>query len=401
MKRALIIAKREYIKVITKPTFWLSVFLPPLLVLIIGFISGYSSKVAADKIKEQATQAKTVYIQDDSKLINPQLFNGAFKVTENKETAQKEVVDGKADAFIYIPQNVLESGNIEIFQEDKGIFSNGRFGDVVQELLKASVLTQVPNQESVKVFSNPPEVTIRSYKEGKEVNNSFERFIVPIISVIVYFMLTTLGASYMLMSASEEKENRAIETILSLVKPSELFLGKLIGLVGIVLTQLFVLTGLSLGTVFAAGTQLPINLSGITIDPLQIILAVFYTFAGFLIIANTMLAVGAAAPNYKDAQSMSSTFIILSIFPVYFFTLILSEPNGTIAQVISYIPFASSLVLIMRNALGALPFWEIGLSIVVLLVYIGISFFAAFKLLEIGALELNKKISIRHLFGIK
>lgn len=398
MNRASLIAKREYLKVVTKPMFWLSVLLPPLLFTIIGGISGYSAKIAEDKIKEEATNVQAVYIRDEANIIKKDMVREPFFLIDNVGNKKQEVIDEKADALIIIPADIQKGSQIQVFQQDKGIFSNGRFVDVVQGLVKSSILSEVPDKNKISLYHAQLPFTISTYKEGKETNTSLERFIVPGISVIVFFLLTTIGASFMLMSASEEKENRAIETILSLVKPRELILGKLIGLMGIVFTQFGVLTLLSSVVFIVGATQMPIDFSKIVVDPVQVILAIFYTFTGFVIIANTMMAVGAATPNYKDAQNMSTTFIILSILPVYFFTLILSDPNGLIARILSYFPFASSLVLVMRNALGALPVWEIVLSIIVNIVYMYLSFVIAFKMFEIGALELNKKISLANLF---
>lgn len=48
--------------------------------------------------------------------------------------------------------------------------------------------------------------------------------------------------------------------------------------------------------------------------------------------------------------------------------------------------------------MGSLPAWEVATGIAVTLVYVGVGLYLAFKLFEIGSLELGKKISLRNAF---
>lgn len=197
--------------------------------------------------------------------------------------------------------------------------------------------------------------------------------------------------------------------MLSSVTPKELIGGKIIGLIGIILTQVILLILLSIAgiafVIFLLSSQagssaiLPsINLATLNINPLQILLDIIYIFLGFIVMACTMVGVGSAMPTYRDSQSFASVFIILSIFPMYFVSLIIAEPSGTIAQIFSYFPYSAGLILLFRNALGVLSPLEIILSLVLLIVYSYLIFVIAFKLFEFGSLEYTKKISFKDFF---
>jgi len=217
--------------------------------------------------------------------------------------------------------------------------------------------------------------------------------------LIAYFIMITFAVGWLLMSVSEKKENRMIETILSMVRPRDLIWGKILGQVAIVFTQFAILIGFA-AVGFAAlklKLPIPIDLSQINYDPVQVITGVWYLLCGFLIMANTMVAVGSIMPNYKDASSFSSVFIILAIFPIYFFSLLMTAPSGLIAIITSYFPYSAAMVLLLRSALHALPVWEMALSSLVLGSYVVISFYLAYKLFEIGSLELKNKVSIRQI----
>ena len=146
------------------------------------------------------------------------------------------------------------------------------------------------------------------------------------------------------------------------------------------------------------GFVLPFDLTKLQINPLQIFLAIYYLICGFLILAFTMVGVGAAMPSYREANSFSAVFIMLSIFPIYFFAFILAEPSGPLAIALSYFPYTAPMILMLRNALGVMPPLEIILSLVALPLYIlGVSFLA-YKMFEFGVLEYNQKVSFKAFF---
>jgi len=54
--------------------------------------------------------------------------------------------------------------------------------------------------------------------------------------------------------------------------------------------------------------------------------------------------------------------------------------------------------LLFRGSIDALPFWESLLGMAVVAIYVVIGFYMAFKLFELGSLELGKKISVASVF---
>ncbi len=401
--KILLVAGREYLKVIRKPSFWIATLFFPIFFIIISLISGYSAQKFENKLKNDAKNAKAIFVLDESGIIPASQVQAPFKLTTNFDEALGLVKTEQADALLFYPKDLASAGKIMVFAQDKGIFLSTRFNEIAQNLVKQSILQGLGDQTKIKAFNTAYQVDVKSYKKGEEVKIGPETFIVPAISVILYFTLTTFATSFLLMSVSEEKENRMIETVLSLLQPKQLIAGKILGQISIVLTQLGTLL-LFIAVGFAVvKLKLPfnLNLSEIHITFRQVFFGLFYTICGFLILSNVMVGVGSAMPTYKEAQSFSSIFIIISIFPVYFTSLLLAEPSGTIARVLSYFPLSSSIILIFRNSLGELSRLELVASSVTMVLYVILSFILAYKLFEIGSLEYNNKISVKRLLGRK
>ncbi|MBU1110290.1 ABC transporter permease [Patescibacteria group bacterium] len=404
MKRntILLVAKREYIKTVRKPSFWIATLAFPILILIVSFVSGYSAQRVEEKIKQEAKEAKLILIVDKSRIIDMQILLPPFEQIEldKLEFGIDRVKTNEADALFVFPEDIQQSQVISIYAQDDGLINRGKYNDTARQLLKQSLLLGLEDANKINLFNQELKIQSTHFKDGQEISDRLEDFIVPAASVILYFVLAFLGSNFLLMSVSEEKENRVIEIILSIMSHREIIWGKIVGLLGVIFTQVIVLLILGGAIFWFSRDSLPFSIdwSLIPIDPVQILISCFYIICGFLTIATAMVGVGSAMPTYKEAQSFSSFFIMLSIFPIYFAALILQEPNGPIAMVTSYFPFTAPLILLIRNALGALSLWETFVSSVILLGYVAAGFYFSFKLFEFGSLEYSQKLSLKRLF---
>ncbi len=398
--KILLVAKREYIKIVKKPSFWILLFIIPILYVVLMAIMGVSTKSVEEKIAQEAKEAKQVIIIDETGLIKDDLITGGFMRADNQEDAIDLVQNGEADALFVYPEDIAQSQEIRLFAKETSLVSRGRFDNTARWLLNQSLLQEIDDNEKVALFNADLTLTKTLYKDGKEVDQRFEVFIIPIVSILVYFLLTFLSASYMLSSVAEEKENRMIETVLSTISPRELIWGKIIGLTGVAFTQLIALGALGGIAVLVSQNVFTIDIdwSAVNVNVWQIVSAFFYIITGFLFLSSIMVGLGAAMPRYRDAQQLSGIFILLTVIPIYFVQILIADPAGTVARIASFTPFTAPLILLFRGSLDALPLWESLLGMAVAASYAVIGFYIAFKLFELGSLEFSKKISVASVF---
>ena len=261
-------------------------------------------------------------------------------------------------------------------------------------------MEKINNPAEIALYNAPLKIDKTVYANSQKIVTSIEAFILPILAVVIFFVLVITSSSYMLMSVSEEKENRMIETMLSIVTPRQMIWGKLIAMVGLAFTQLATLAifGIIAYQVSTRVLPIDINWSLVHFSIWQLIQTIFYIVTGFLFMAGLMVGIGGAMPTYREAQQASPLFIITSILPIYFAMVLIADPSGSIARITSYVPFMSPLVLTFRASINALPAWEQVLGIAITLFYTWLGFYLAFKLFEIGSLETGKKISLKSAF---
>jgi ABC-2 type transport system permease protein len=262
--------------------------------------------------------------------------------------------------------------------------------------------------------------------EGEKTTKAdgFIKLIFGFILGMMLYMFIFIYGSMIMMSVIEEKTNRIIEIVISSVKPFQLMTGKIVGVSLAGLTQ-FVMWGIlislfsSLFSYFFGistsyeNTELILNASEdsaissaalgmisafMNLPLLNIMIAfVFYFLGGYLLYSSIFAAIGAAVDNQTDAQQFLMPITIILIVALYVGMLTVPEdPNGIVAQIFSFIPLTSPVVMMMRIPHGV-PLFEQILSLLILFVSVILVIWIAAKIYRIGILMYGKKPSYKEL----
>ena len=394
----------EIVRALKKKSFWiLAISFPLVFAATFGilFLSNKATDDAAEKLKEQSF---SVAITDESNLVKPPLI-AAAKAAEvkpsDKQAAINRVKDGQLDAYIYYPKD-LDQQPIEIYGKDVGIFDNGRYDSLANGLLSASVQSDV-NPAIRKVVQGKVNSTSTVYRDGK-VHDSIQEMILPGVFLILFYFLITFFGNQMLTSTTEEKENRVIEMILTTIEARTLIVGKIISLIILAIIQgLLVVSPVLIGyLIFHDQLKLPsVDLSSLPVDPQRIAIG-FLAFAGsFMLFTGLLVAIGAAVPTAKEANSFFGVVMILLFGPLYAVTMFISMPDAPLVKFLSLFPLTSPIPLMLRNAAGNLGLGEATLGIAILAAAAIIVIAIAVRIFRFGALEYNRKLSAKEIFARK
>jgi len=228
----------------------------------------------------------------------------------------------------------------------------------------------------------------------------------------------------------EEKTNRIAEVMVSSVRPFELMWGKITGIGAVGLTQ-FLLWVILLGAIgFIAQGVIPhdtlenatknapmsggtaaaaaamkaqssgFNFSNFIINTnmgLVIFCFLFYFIGGYLFYSALFAAVGSAVnEDPQEAQSLMLPITLPVVFSFVIMTVVVQDPSGPLATWASIIPFSSPIVMMARipaGVPGTVPYWQLGLSMVFLVLgFLGTTWLAG-KIYRTGILMYGKKPS--------
>ena len=394
----------EIVRALKKKSFWiLAISFPLMFAAIFGiiFLSNKATDDAAEKLKNQSF---SIAITDESKLVKPQLI-AAAKATEikssDKQLAINRVKNGQLDAYIYYPKN-LDQQSVEVYGKDVGIFDNGRYSSLANSLLSASVQSGV-DPAIQKIIQGKISSTSTVYRDGK-VHDSIQEMILPGVFLILFYFLITFFGNQMLTSTTEEKENRVIEMILTTIEARTLIIGKIISLIVLAIIQglLIVLPVLTGYLLFHDQLKLPsVDLSSLPIDPLRIGIGFLVFASSFMLFTGLLVAIGAAVPTAKEANSFFGIVMILLFGPLYAITMFISIPDSPLVKFLSLFPLTSPIPLMLRNAAGNLGVNEAIIGIAILIISATIIMAIAVRIFRFGALEYSRKLSAKEIFARK
>ena len=128
------------------------------------------------------------------------------------------------------------------------------------------------------------------------------------------------------------------------------------------------------------------------------ILFVFYFLGGFFLYSSLFAAVGAAVDNETDTQQFMLPIMMPLVLGVYIgFATVISDPHGPMSIIFSMIPFTSPIVMLMRVPFGV-PWYEIAISMALLLGTFVFMVWLAAKIYRVGILMYGKKPTYKDLW---
>ncbi|MBL4642119.1 MAG: ABC transporter permease [Flavobacteriaceae bacterium] len=434
MGKLKLIIKREFLAKVKNKSFIVMTFLSPLLMVGIGFLVFFLSKKNDEKVKH------IVYV-DEFKLFAKEDFKDTKTVQYTDYTAlgieetKKKVEEGDYYGVLYIPKkDSLEilANSIEFYSKESPSMSViGNLENRVELKLRNLKLDNF-GIDLQKIKASKISAAIKMYnfsgEESSKLINGLKIGVGAISGYMLMMFVMIYGTSVM-RSVIEEKTSRIIEIIVSSVKPFQLMMGKIIGNASAGLLQffiwgviLFVLSIVS-SSVFGVGMT---EIQTAKLSPEQIeamkqaadsgvmetlmqeffrlplvtifVLFVFYFLGGFFLYSSLFAAVGAAVDNETDTQQFMLPIMLPLILGVYIgFATVINDPHGPVATIFSMIPFTSPIVMLMRVPFGV-PWYEIAISMALLLVtFVFMVWFAA-KIYRVGILMYGKKPTYKDLW---
>jgi ABC-2 type transport system permease protein len=179
--------------------------------------------------------------------------------------------------------------------------------------------------------------------------NDLIRRIVPGAVAYLLIISVIMNAGIMLAGVMEEKSNRVVELILSCVTPRRFMAAKLIAAVGTTMT-----IALFLGTMITAIVLLLVPGGRAIIGSLgelqayQYLAMALYFVSALLIYCAIYLGIGSMMSTPQDAQSFMGPLAMIMLLPFMFGSVLVADPNGTIASVLSWIPIYTPFVMMFR-----------------------------------------------------
>lgn len=216
----------------------------------------------------------------------------------------------------------------------------------------------------------------------------FVNLFLPAVLIALMFMIVMVGATPAMQGVVEEKGQRIVEVLLGSVNPFQLMAGKLLGIIGTSLTMAVVYLGGGLFLAWRFGIAEALT-------PPMLLWFLAMLLLALMLFGSLFLAVGAAASDIKDTQTLLMPLMLIACLPFFALGAIMQDPGGTVATVLSFFPFATPMLLVARESVPpGVPFWEKTAAVGGVLLTTLVCVWAAGRIFRIGILAQGRRASL-------
>ena len=435
MNKLGIIIKREYLTRVKNKSFLIITFLGPIffvaLMIAPALLALNSDKMESKKAIAVLDETGWFYKKFDNTESNTFIYQD---IDENLDSLKKLVFEDVYDAVLYIPGTTLNIPvNAKLYSDKQVSMTLSSYieNTMKKEVEHKKLLASGIDPDVVKSANTNINITnIRMDSDDKEQTRytELESIIGFILAFVIYFSIF-LFSSQVLRSVIVEKTNRIVEVIISSVKPFELMMGKIIGNALVGLTQFavwivltlaiyFIASGIILGpeVMSATGTIMSqeINKSTETTEAQNIMLeavnmiqtinfdAILWSFLiyflfGFLLYAALFAAIGGMVDNETDSNQFITVLTIPLILAIVCSPAMMENPENGLTLWLSMIPFTSPIAMMIRIPFGV-PYWQLGISVTILILTFVLMTWVAAKIYRTGILMYGKKPTLKEIW---
>jgi ABC-type Na+ efflux pump permease subunit len=216
-------------------------------------------------------------------------------------------------------------------------------------------------------------------------------FLAPFGTMMLLGMIVMIGSMPMLGAITEDKSQRVVEMLLGVATPLDLMAGKVLAGVGRALTSSILYVGVATVSLVAMQVAGVATLS---------LMGWFYVYllAEVSLLCSLAAALGAACNTPQEAQNLAMIVLSPVIIPMFLLMPILNKPQGAMATALSLFPPFTPLVMLLRQALpGGVPAWEPWVGLIGVIACSGLGIWAASRVFRVAILSQGQPFRMANL----
>jgi len=185
-----------------------------------------------------------------------------------------------------------------------------------------------------------------------------------------------------------------VDILLSSAPAEDILFGKLLGIGLAGMLQYAAWIAMTGGALALAKPLLGVELPVAPGAQAYLWLAVFFAL-GYLLYASFYAAFGAASEDDQHMAQLSMPVVFILVIPMVMVQSFVQRPDSPLAVALSYVPFTSPMVMLVRLLAGSAGPLEAALSAGILCLSIAVSVLLAAKVFRTGLLMTGKNFGFR------
>lgn len=433
MNKIFAVIKREYLAAVRRKLFiFMTIFLPVLsagLFLLPGFIMsrGLSDKRIA--VLDGTGELGSAFTRVNDPSAAPKPRSRAQRNADLPQALKVEYVDRrgdadladdakpylqrlstddkktKLDAILVIPRDAItapESKMTFYSRSSTDFLTQERLSRVANRSIRRMRLAAhgISDDTIEALTREVPVDSVQLSKTGEQKKGGEGNFIIGFLFAALLILPSFIHGVEMMRGVIQEKSDRVIEVLISSMSPTELLVGKVIGIGLVGLTQIAAWLAMTaiLGTFgLAVAAVADINLAQFLRPMTFVYFVIFFILAYFTYVCVYAIA-GAACNTDREAQQMIGPVSIVMMLPWFLMVAIITNPDSPLAVAFSMAPVFGPITMFVRTLVSEPPVWHILVSIAVSLATIAAFLWFTAKIFRVGILSYGKRPTIPELW---
>ena len=406
MNKVLLVLKHEFITVVTRPSFILTLILVPVGALFFTFLisaisnsaNGNSNNdIISSLIMPQQQSLPEGYV-DEAGLITMQPPDSTdhLQAFSTEADAKQALAAGKISAYYVLPADYIQSGDLFYVRPDFNPLGSTDRSGAFEDLLSYNLTSG--NEDLSMRIADPLNIQTE-YLSPQPQRNPDEAltFFLPYAVTMLFYIVILTSSSLMLSSVNTEKQNRVLEILSTSITPTQMLTGKIIalGLAGLVQTLTW--SGIGFLALRLNGQSSGMSIA-FQLPPSILVWGVVFFLLGYAVYASLMAGIGALVTNLREASQVTTIIILPLVLPLILLQMIVSDPNGATAMVLSLFPLTAPVAMMSRMAATQVPAWQILLAALLLLGFAYLIIRSVAKLFRAQTLLSGQAFSLKVFF---
>lgn len=416
-----LVLKREYLTRVKSKVFIISTLLIPL-----GFVA-YLALIFGIQYWE-SEPSQNIAIHDQTSVLAERLIGQNGERYQNMsdvsvDSIRSLVQNGTIDGYILLTEDHItgEATPEFIYRGSSSMALQTSIRSELREVIREVRLEREGVSEDVRnIFESRIALHSRKLTESgdeEEDHTAFYSALGFILGLIIFFSLFMYGTIIM-RGVIEEKSNRIIEVIASSIRPIELLSGKILGITSVAITQFLIWTGL-IFLITMAASPLALMLAGDaavdtealeaaggfdpasfqipSVPPSLVILFFIFFVLGYFLYSALFASVGSAVDSESDTQQLMMPVFLLLFIGFFLNVEVIQNPDSALSVFGSLFPFFAPMNMITRLAISNVPWWQLGISILLMAGTIAGTMMLSARIYRVGILQYGGSAGFRDL----
>jgi len=325
------------------------------------------------------------------------------------DSLRKQVKLGKLDILLVLDRS--PQGNLQFLYDANADPNNDPNQSTIQSL--AQLLTFLDTAHRLGLTSQetqhlaaPPDFTAMHTQLSQNTrpqSESTASYVLATAGVIVMFISIQIYGGIVATGVAEEKSSRMMEILVNAATTNQLLAGKIVGIGAACLTQMGSLVAVGIAAILlqtplqaalfgASAAGFRQYITGVSI-PFYFLFLLYFLLAFFLY-ATLFAGLASLVKRQEEIQSVILLPLLLLSCGYVLFFFVVATPDATLTKVLSYIPFWTPIFMLMRLAVGTVAWWEIVVTVALMLVTILACTWFAARLYRYGVLMYGQRPSL-------